>query len=265
MAKLKFRYIYGPVSSWRLGKSLGVDPISSDSGKICSFDCLYCQVGKTKEMCSRRRIFVKTKDIINEVKRLKDIKVDYITFSGAGEPTLALNLGDIIRKINKIKKNTKIAVITNASIIDQKGVRKDLMFSDMVMLKLDASSDSVLKKINKPEKSIKLSKIIKGIKKFRSEYKGEFTIQVMLTNKNKFYAKKIAKIAVDIKPDEIYINTPLRPSPEKPLSRKELSGIKKEFESKNIYSIKITSVYDVKKKKVKPLSGVRSMKKRGRA
>ena len=87
----------------------------------------------------------------------------------------------------------------------------------------------------------------------------------MFTNKNKFYAGEIAKIAIGIKPDEIYINTPLRSSPEKPLSKKELSKIKKEFESRNKYGIKITSVYDVKKKKVKPLSGVRSMKKRGRA
>jgi wyosine [tRNA(Phe)-imidazoG37] synthetase (radical SAM superfamily) len=265
MSKIKFKYIYGPVSSWRLGKSLGVDPVSSELGKTCNFDCLYCQVGKTKKICSKRKVFVKTSDIIDEIQKLKNIKVDYITFSGAGEPTLALNLGEVIQEIKKIKKNTKIAVITNASIIDRKDVRRDLMFSDMVMLKLDAPSEKILNVMNKPERSIKLKNIIKGIKKFRSEYKNEFTIQTMFTDKNKLYAGEIAKIAVSVKPDEIYINTPLRSSSEKPLSKKELSKITKEFKSKNIYDIKVTSVYDVKKKNVKPLSGILALKKRGRA
>ena len=100
--KSRYQYIYGPVPSWRLGRSLGVDVIAS-SQKTCSFDCIYCQIGKTKTLSGSRRIFVPTKNIIHEIKKLKRTKADYITLSGNGEPTLAKNLGDIIREIRNAK------------------------------------------------------------------------------------------------------------------------------------------------------------------
>ena len=103
MTKQKFKYIYGPVSSWRLGRSLGVDPLSQKN-KICTFDCIYCQVGRAKPSQVQRKIYVPTKDIIQEIKNLPKIKADYITFSGKGEPTLAKNLGILIKQIKKIRK-----------------------------------------------------------------------------------------------------------------------------------------------------------------
>ena len=103
MSKSGYRYIYGPVSSWRLGRSLGVDPISAKE-KICTFDCVYCQLGRTKTFSSERREFVRIKDVIHEIQTLPLPPIDYITFSGAGEPTLAKNLGGMIKAVKKIRK-----------------------------------------------------------------------------------------------------------------------------------------------------------------
>ena len=101
MSKSGYRYIYGPVSSWRLGRSLGVDPISAKE-KICTFDCVYCQLGRTKTFSSERREFVRIKDVIHEIQTLPLPPIDYITFSGAGEPTLAKNLGGMIKAVKHL-------------------------------------------------------------------------------------------------------------------------------------------------------------------
>ena len=108
----KYKYIYGPVSSWRLGRSLGIDPISSFQ-KTCTFDCVYCQSGRTEVFSTRREVFVPTEALIQELNSLPEVSIDYITFAGNGEPTLAKNLGGMIRAV-KIIRREKIAVITNS-------------------------------------------------------------------------------------------------------------------------------------------------------
>ena len=113
MRKRDFRYIYGPVSSWRLGISLGID-LLSPKRKICNFDCIYCQLGKTLKPIDKPKIYVKTKDVIEELKKLPRIKIDYITFSGRGEPTLAKNLGQVIKAVKKLNL-APVAVLTNAA------------------------------------------------------------------------------------------------------------------------------------------------------
>ena len=261
----RYKYIYGPLLSWRLGRSLGIDPVSEKIGKVCSFDCVYCQVGKTKCFTQKRKIFVPTSEILKEIKSLSKIKIDYVTFSGAGEPTLAKNLGDIIRKIKKVRK-TKIAVITNSSLIDKKDVREDLKLADLVMLKLDAPNERIFRKVSAPTTKIKLKSILKGLKKFRSQYKGKFNIQVMFVRANKAYARDLARLAFGFNPNEVEINTPIRPSRVKPLSKKELTEIKNIFHSENKKNIKIVNVYDKKKKKkVAPITRRSAMKRRGRA
>ncbi len=258
MVRKMFNHIYGPVSSWRLGRSLGVDPVYAGSGKICSFDCVYCQAGKSGRLTGKRKVFVPTGKILEEIKAFPDIKIDYITFSGAGEPTLAGNLGEIIKGIRKIRKN-KIAVLTNSSTMDKKDVRKDLATADFVIAKLDAHSQELFAKINKPAKTIKFDKIIKGLKKFRSYYKGRFALQIMLHKGNRSYAKNIAYLVREISPDEVQINTPTRPCGIKPLSRGEIEKIKTFFSG-----TKVTSVYDAKKKSVKPVSERAVLKRRGK-
>ena len=254
----KYKYIYGPVSSWRLGSSLGVDPITSDKGKVCSFDCVYCQVGKTKQFLGTRKTFVPTKKILQEIKSLPPVKIDYITFSGAGEPTLAKNLGKLIKEIRKIKK-AKIAVITNATLMNKKDVRKDLAASDLVMAKLDAHSEKLFCKVNKPFRGISFENVIKGLKKFRKLYKKKLALQIMFTKANKNYAEEISELAKSIKPDEIQINTPLRRCRIKPLSKKEIKGLKKFFKGTSC-----VSVYEKSRKKVKSIIVGTNTKRRGK-
>ncbi|MDP8229742.1 MAG: radical SAM protein [Candidatus Gorgyraea atricola] len=235
MTDKKYKYIYGPVDSWRLGRSLGVDLISGDD-KICTFDCVYCQVGKIATFSDKREIFVPTEEIVGEIKSFPPLEIDYITFSGRGEPTLAKNLGEVIREIRKIR-DEKTAVITNASLIDKKDVQDDLALADFVMLKLDSPSKELFLKINQPLKGVELNKVLKGIKEFKSKYKGKLALQIMFIEANKGLAEEIARLAKDIDPDEVQINTPLRPCDIKPLSKKEIDAIKLHFNGMSVVSV----------------------------
>ncbi|MBL7130807.1 MAG: radical SAM protein [Candidatus Omnitrophica bacterium] len=254
---MDFKYIYGPVPSWRLGSSLGVDLLSQKE-KVCSFDCIYCQLGKTKSYAIKRKIYVSTKDVVAEIKALPKVKIDYITFSGRGEPTLARNLGQAIQAVKRIRKEP-VAVLTNASLLYRKDVREDLALADLVAVKLDASSEKILKLINQPAEKIKFSDILKGIKKFRKEYHGKLALQIMFVQKNKKIAKDIAKLAECIRADEIQINTPKRPSPVKPLSKGTLFAIKRYFCGMNVISL-----YDKRAKKTKLISAKSTILRRGK-
>ena len=257
MGKKKYKYIYGPVPSWRLGSSLGIDPISGRK-KVCSFDCVYCQLGRTGTRTGKRKVFVPAEKIIGELKDLPPVEIDYITFSGRGEPTLAANLGEMIAGVKKIRKEP-VAVITNASLMDRKEVRKDLLRADIVVAKLDASSEGLLRKVNKPVKGIRLSGIIGGMKKFLKSYTGKFALQIMFVEANEERAKGIARLARSIGADEVQLNTPLRPCAVKPLSRKKMELIEKHFEGSNTLS-----VYRTAKKKVRPVSRRETLRRRGK-
>ena len=252
-----FKYIYGPVPSWRLGSSLGIDPISQRE-KICTFDCVYCQLGKTENFTGERKIFIPVTKIIEELDLLPQVQIDYITFSGRGEPTLAGNLGRMIKAIKKIRKE-KIAVLTNSSLLNRKDVQEDLLQADFVVAKLDADSQKVFDIVNKPMEAIKFDSIVEGIKDFRGIYKGKLALQIMLIDENKKYARNIAQLAKDINPDEVQINTPLRPCNVKPLSKTELTEIESYFDG-----LKVVSVYNAVKKKVKPISNKDTLKRRGK-
>ncbi|NQT90536.1 MAG: radical SAM protein [Candidatus Omnitrophica bacterium] len=257
MQRNNYKYIYGPVPSWRLGRSLGIDPISGKV-KACSFDCIYCQVGKGRVRVLKRRVYVPAEKVIQEIRSLPPRKIDYITFSGIGEPTLAKNLGELVKGAKKLLKK-KVAVLTNSSLIDRVGVQKDLRSADFVIAKLDASSEEIFKRVNRPRQGLRLAKIIKGIKTFKSGYRGTLALQVMFVKENKDTAWELAKIAKEIAPDEVQINTPLRPCGVKPLSRKEIDAIKKDFKG-----MKVVSVYDAKRKKVKSISKKDVLSRRGK-
>ncbi|MFH1593813.1 MAG: radical SAM protein [Candidatus Omnitrophota bacterium] len=259
----RYKHIYGPVFSWRLGRSLGVDPVYTGKHKVCSFDCVYCQAGRTHSVADKRRVFISTKAIMAEIKRLPDLGVDYFTLSGNGEPTLAKNLGSIISGIRKIRSE-KIAVITNSSLMERSDVRRDLARADLVMAKLDADSKDLFARINRPAASVRFSGVIKGLKTFSSGHKKRLALQVMFTRDNKRLAKEIARIASGVDPAEIEINTPLREGPVKPLSEREIGRIKEIFvEAVGQKNIKIVNVYDVKKRSIKPMSRTDLLKRRG--
>ena len=257
MDKQNYKYIYGPVPSWRLGSSLGVDPISKNE-KICTFDCIYCQIGKTRYLTDERKTFVPAKEIIKELDLLPPLEIDYITFSGTGEPTLAENLEEMIKGVRQIRRE-KIAVLTNSSLIHRDNVIKDLSLADLVVAKLDAPSQDIFELINQPAKNIKIDAVIRAIKDFKSCYKGRLALQIMFMEENKIYAKEIAQIAKEINPDEVQLNTPLRPCGIKPLTKDEMAAIEEYF-----CGLNTVSVYRAEKKGVKPISSEDTLKRRGK-
>ena len=238
--------IYGPVASWRLGKSLGIDLISCQ--KTCSFDCVYCQLGKTVHKIAERRIFVNDNVAKNELDKFpwNSVAVDVITFSGMGEPTLAKNLGNVARYAKKFGK--PIAILTNSSLFSYEDVQKDLENVDWIIAKLDASDDKICKKINRPHEKIKFDEMVDYMKEIASKAK-KFSLQMMFIEENKNYAEEMASLAKEIKADEIQINTPLRKSPVAPLSKEELFEIEGAFSGLNTIN-----VYSSPKPEVKPLN-----------
>ena len=163
---LEFKYIYGPVPSWRLGSSLGIDLLSQKE-KICNFDCVYCQLDLTIKHMVDRRIYIPIEKVIEELKILPDARIDYVTFSGRGEPTLAENLGQAIKAIKLIRREP-IAVLTNSSLMGLEEVRRELALADFVVAKLDACTPKSLQEINRPAKGIEFGNILKGIKELKN-------------------------------------------------------------------------------------------------
>ena len=254
---IRFKYIYGPVPSWRVGSSLGVDLLSQKE-KICSFDCIYCQLGKTKKPTITRHLYIPQGEILKELSALPEMSIDYITFSGRGEPTLAKNLGSMINAVKKLRRES-IAVITNSSLIGRQDVQEELSSADFVIAKLDASSQGSFVLVNRPFQGIEFDAILEGIKEFKRHFQGKLALQIMFMKENVQYAGKIACIAKDIRPDEIQINTPLRPCGVEPLEREELSKIKDLFGGLNAIS-----VYESRKRYVRPISDGDTLKRRGK-
>jgi wyosine [tRNA(Phe)-imidazoG37] synthetase (radical SAM superfamily) len=260
--KAKFKYIYGPVPSWRLGSSLGID-LLSQAEKICNFDCVYCQLGVTKKHTVERKVYVPVEEVIEELSALPDTSIDYITFSGRGEPTLAENLGEMIKAVKTIRKE-KVAVLTNASLMDKEEVRGELALADFVVAKLDVCSQESLQQINNPHPNIEFANILEGIKKFRKEYNGKLALQLMFIDKNKDNINKLIYLTNYIKPDEVQVNTPLRPCNMKPLEKEEILSIKYTFTSV-CKGINIVSVYDERESKDVPsISDEDTLKRRGK-
>jgi len=258
----KYKYIYGPVTSWRIGRSLGIDPLSSVK-KACTFDCVYCQAGRTEVLPTDRSVYVPTEALLNEVRSLPHVVLDFITFAGNGEPTLAANLGEMILGIRALRKE-KIAVITNASLIDRPDVQADLRLADRVEAKLDAASPASFSVVNQPAKGVVIENVIAGLKVFRKMYQGQLILQVMFLASNKANAEAIAKIALEIAPDLVEINTPLRACAVKPLSPEDLAPIAEVFHRVCGEKIPVRSVYEAKREKSRPFCQQSTDRRRGK-
>lgn len=208
-------YFYGPVPSRRLGFSLGVDLLPP---KTCSFDCLYCQLGKSKTKSIKRFSWVDLSRFKKELKAIinRGVEIDYITISGSGEPTLHKGLDKIISVIkHATKKRYPVCVITNSSLLYRKDVRKELKAADVIIPSLDAASAKTFHRVNKPHKKITFSKVIQGLEHLRREFKGSIWLEIMLlggVNDNLKEARRFKKIIERIKPDKIQLNLPVRPS-----------------------------------------------------
>jgi wyosine [tRNA(Phe)-imidazoG37] synthetase (radical SAM superfamily) len=248
--------IYGPVSSWRLGKSLGIDLLNTQR-KLCSFNCVYCQLGETDQFVVEPREFVSQERLTSEIKLLRPIKADYATFSGLGEPTLASNLGEAI-ELARSNLNLPIAVLTNSSLMFREDVRQQLAHADTVVAKLDVPNEELLAMVNRPAPGLHFDQIKDGIKLFRDKYRGKLALQIMFIEANKDYALEMAALAREISPDEVQINTPLRPSKVKPLPPGNVASIREKFHNlKNVIT-----VYEAPRHEVRPLDLVETLRRR---
>jgi len=240
--------IYGPVPSWRLGRTLGIDLLSTQ-GKTCSFDCVYCQLGETIHPLAERREFVTIPKLVSELGRVKGIPADYATFSGLGEPTLASNLGQAIEIVKSVLR-LPVAVLTNSSLMPIEDVRQELTRADVVVAKLDAPNEEVFHTINRPVIGYSLEEILQGIIRFRSEFRGKLALQVMFIEANKEDASEMARIAEQLSPDEVQLNTPLRPCAVKPLPPEDINTIRQAFSMFR----NVMTVYEASRPEVAPFN-----------
>ena len=240
--------IYGPVPSWRLGRSLGIDLLSTE-GKTCSFDCIYCQLGKTIHPLTERKQFVSLDRLAAELERVKGIAADYATFSGVGEPTLASNLGEAIELVKSVLR-LPVAVLTNSSLMTRQDVRHELSLADVIVAKLDAPHEELFHQINRPVMKCTLDEIIRAIGLLRQEYKGKLALQMMFVEANKGCAVEMAGIAERLLPDEVQINTPLRPCAIKPLTPHEISASRQAFSGFE----SVVTVYEASRPEAIPLN-----------
>jgi wyosine [tRNA(Phe)-imidazoG37] synthetase (radical SAM superfamily) len=235
--------VFGPVPSRRLGKSLGINNIPP---KICTYSCIYCQLGRTNDMQISRREFYKPEEIMRAVeKKVKDARekgepIDYLTFVPDGEPTLDINLGKEIDLIKSLSLGIKIAVITNSSLIWKEDVRDDLYKAAWVSLKIDSVSQDIWRRIDRPHGSLKLDKIWDGISEFSRTFNGELATETMLIQDVNDDAKEVEQVAdliAKLNPKKSYVSIPTRPPAEKrvtPATEYEINRAYQIFKARGI-------------------------------
>jgi len=208
-----YKYLFGPVPSRRLGISLGVDLVPK---KVCSLDCVYCEVGQTTKLTTERREYILYDRVTTELSDYfsHNPDPDYITFSGSGEPTLNSRIGDVLQFIKKNKPTIPVAVLTNGTLFYDKKVRDELLGANVVLPSLDAAREDTFRKINRPAQGLTIKKCINGLADFRKAYSGQIWLEVFFApGYNDREADLIAlKNAFEqIKPDQIQLNTLDRP------------------------------------------------------
>jgi len=206
-------YVFGPVPSRRIGRSLGVDLVPF---KTCTYDCIYCQLGSTTNLTVERKEWVPMDAVLEELKRKLVCNPNYITLSGSGEPTLYSRLGELIEHIQAMS-GVPVAVLTNGSLLWQKDVREEVALADLVLPSLDADEDDNFQFINRPHPDITFGQMVEGLVALRREFTGQYWLEVFLlggytaleTN-----VKRLAALARRIGPDRVQLNTVARPPTE---------------------------------------------------
>ncbi len=218
-------------------------------------------MGPTFSLTLKRKAFYRSSEILAQIKKvlLSGKRIDYITFSGSGEPTINSALGNLIREIKKIT-SIPVAVLTNSSLLSLKSVRDALKAADLVVPSLDAATQDILDKINRPHPPLKIKKIIEGLKEFRKEFKGDVWLEIMLVkgvNDSRDHLRKLKQVIEEIKPDKIQLNTVVRPPAEKSakaLSSEELEKARKILGEKS----EIIAKFDKKEQKL-PSENLKSL------
>jgi wyosine [tRNA(Phe)-imidazoG37] synthetase (radical SAM superfamily) len=205
--------VYGPVPSRRFGRSLGVDLVPF---KTCTYDCVYCQLGRTTCKTVRRRRWVDPVDVVAQVRARLDSEPDVIALAGSGEPTLHTGIGAVIAGIKRLT-DVPVAVITNGSLLSRAAVRQGLAAADIVAPSLDASDDGLFQLINRPHEGLRFADVIDGMVAFRRGYRGEVWLEVMIlaeVTDTQPQARRLAELAALLAPDRIQLNTAVRPPAE---------------------------------------------------
>lgn len=208
-------YTYGPVPSRRLGLSLGVDIVPP---KICTLDCVYCQLGHTRRTSTIRGDFVDIDAVLAEIKQKLDagLKADYITLGGSGEPTLNSRLGDLIDGIRRLT-DIPVAVLTNGTLFYREDVRAECARADVVAPSLDAGDAATFEAVNRPNPDITIEKLVWGLEQFRKEFRGQIWLEVFLiadVNTDTEEIERIKSLIGQIRPDKVHLNTAVRPPAE---------------------------------------------------
>lgn len=209
--------IFGPVPSRRLGLSLGIDVIPH---KTCTFDCVYCECGKTTDLTCERRAFCPPRDVLDDLEahlsRMKE-KPDVITLSGSGEPTLYLPMGELIDEMRRLA-SSPVAVITNSSLLWMSEVRDELARADIVLPSLDAAEEDSFLRINRPHELLRLPRIIEGLELFLKEYRGTVLFEILLIDGYNADGRNIEALRAALgrmRADKIQLNTAVRPGTER--------------------------------------------------
>lgn len=230
---MKLRTLFGPVPSRRLGITLGIDIIPF---KVCTMDCIYCQLGGTTKKTIKRKCYITPEELLNEWNQIGERigKIDCIAISGSGEPTLNTQIGKIIEELKR-RVNFPIAVLTNGSLLFQKEVQKEICSADIVLPSLDTVTEDTFERINRPHPSLTIMRIIEGLKKFRRIYQGKLWLEIMIIkdmNDRVDELELIRKAIYSIKPDKVQLNTVIRPGSEvgvEPVPLKDLRRIRDYF------------------------------------
>ncbi|MCD6336042.1 MAG: radical SAM protein [Candidatus Latescibacterota bacterium] len=225
--------IFGPVPSRRLGFSLGVDVVPL---KTCTYNCIYCQLERTTKKTLRRAEYVTAEVILEELRHVLSLgqQIDYITFSGSGEPTLNAKIGEMIRKIKEMTC-IPVAVLTNGSLLYEREVREALSAADLVIPSLDAVSDEAFQRVNRPHGRLKIGTILKGLRIFREIFSGQLWLEIMFVKGINDASEEIERmrgVIGELRPEKIQLNTVIRPPAEvfaQPLTEEELSGIREQL------------------------------------
>lgn len=230
-SRRRHRFVYGPVPSRRLGFSLGVDIVPY---KACSLDCVYCQLRSVGRTTCQRRAWFDAREVLDQVSRAlgSGRRIDAVTFSGSGEPTLNTNLGRIIRGVKEMT-DVPVVVLTNGTLLTRKSVMRDLLAADIVVPSLDAVTARVFQAVNRPHPSLVAEEIVRGLVAFRREFRGLIWLEVMLVkgmNDRPAHVRELKAAIEAIRPDRVQLNTVVRPPADpraKPLARGELERIRR--------------------------------------
>ncbi|MHD0318636.1 radical SAM protein [Fusobacterium sp. THCT1E2] len=248
-----YKHVFGPVPSRRLGISLGVDLVKP---KSCNMNCVFCECGATPKLAEQRESFKDIKEVENEIQSvLKDVKPDYVTFSGSGEPTLSKDLGEII---NWIKDNTDVNVclITNSLLLNDDEVIKEVQRADLIIPTLNCVDDDIFHKINRPSKDIHISMIMSGLQKLSAVFKGKIYLETFIIeglNDSEDHIKRMAEFLKTIRFTKIQLNSLARRGAEswvKPASIEALNNVKRIFAENGIENVEIVKELSERKEKI---------------